>query len=82
MIFLTEHIKKFMSLSNLFYSSVSFFSRWMSCTFVTGESVSVIKHNEPVPDPRAVNQDKKNMLFSVRFFLLVILNLKIKPSYC
>uniref|UniRef100_A0A8C4MDW3 Calcium-transporting ATPase n=1 Tax=Equus asinus asinus TaxID=83772 RepID=A0A8C4MDW3_EQUAS len=27
-------------------------------------SVSVIKHTEPVPDPRAVNQDKKNMLFS------------------
>lgn len=33
--------------------------------FSTGESVSVIKHTEPVPDPRAVNQDKKNMLFSV-----------------
>lgn len=28
--------------------------------------MSVIKHTEPVPDPRAVNQDKKNMLFSVR----------------
>jgi len=27
--------------------------------------VSVIKHTDPVPDPRAVNQDKKNMLFSV-----------------
>uniref|UniRef100_A0A8C2I0A2 P-type Ca(2+) transporter n=1 Tax=Cyprinus carpio TaxID=7962 RepID=A0A8C2I0A2_CYPCA len=27
-------------------------------------SVSVIKHTESVPDPRAVNQDKKNMLFS------------------
>uniref|UniRef100_A0A4W5LIC2 Calcium-transporting ATPase n=1 Tax=Hucho hucho TaxID=62062 RepID=A0A4W5LIC2_9TELE len=26
-------------------------------------SVSVIKHTDPVPDPRAVNQDKKNMLF-------------------
>jgi hypothetical protein len=33
--------------------------------FSTGESVSVIKHTDPVPDPRAVNQDKKNMLFSV-----------------
>lgn len=32
-----------------------------------GESVSVIKHTDPVPDPRAVNQDKKNMLFSVSF---------------
>nr|XP_002119917.1 sarcoplasmic/endoplasmic reticulum calcium ATPase 1-like [Ciona intestinalis] len=31
---------------------------------LTGESVSVIKHTEAVPDPRAVNQDKKNMLFS------------------
>nr|BAG71430.1 sarcoplasmic reticulum Ca2+ ATPase Mt-SERCA1a [Molgula tectiformis] len=31
---------------------------------LTGESVSVIKHTDPVPDPRAVNQDKKNMLFS------------------
>ncbi|XP_068027319.1 LOW QUALITY PROTEIN: sarcoplasmic/endoplasmic reticulum calcium ATPase 1-like, partial [Melanerpes formicivorus] len=29
-----------------------------------GSRVSVIKHTEPVPDPRAVNQDKKNMLFS------------------
>uniref|UniRef100_A0A672NDB3 Calcium-transporting ATPase n=1 Tax=Sinocyclocheilus grahami TaxID=75366 RepID=A0A672NDB3_SINGR len=26
--------------------------------------VAVIKHTDPVPDPRAVNQDKKNMLFS------------------
>nr|XP_002122235.2 sarcoplasmic/endoplasmic reticulum calcium ATPase 1-like [Ciona intestinalis] len=31
---------------------------------LTGESVSVIKHTEAVPDPRAVNQDKKNLLFS------------------
>jgi len=31
----------------------------------TGESVSVIKHTDPIPDPRAVNQDKKNILFSV-----------------
>jgi magnesium-transporting ATPase (P-type) len=31
---------------------------------LTGESVSVIKHTEPVPDPRAVNQDKKNIVFS------------------
>ena len=33
-------------------------------SILTGESVSVIKHNEPVPDPRAVNQDKKNIIFS------------------
>ena len=31
---------------------------------LTGESVSVIKHNEAIPDPRALNQDKKNILFS------------------
>jgi hypothetical protein len=24
----------------------------------------VIKHSDPVPDPRAVNQDKKNIIFS------------------
>ncbi|NWY65175.1 AT2A3 ATPase, partial [Erithacus rubecula] len=34
-------------------------------SILTGESVSVIKHADPIPDPRAVNQDKKNMLFSV-----------------
>lgn len=27
--------------------------------------MSVIKHADPIPDLRAVNQDKKNMLFSV-----------------
>lgn len=31
--------------------------------------MSVIKHTDPVPDPRAVNQDKKNMLFSVSTLL-------------
>lgn len=31
---------------------------------LTGESVSVIKHTDAVPDANAVNQDKKNMLFS------------------
>lgn len=30
-----------------------------------GESVSVTKHTDAIADPRAVNQDKKNMLFSV-----------------
>jgi len=30
-----------------------------------GESVSVLKHADAIPDPRAVNQDKKNTLFSV-----------------
>uniref|UniRef100_A0A1A8UCV3 Calcium-transporting ATPase n=1 Tax=Nothobranchius furzeri TaxID=105023 RepID=A0A1A8UCV3_NOTFU len=33
-------------------------------SILTGESISVIKHTDPVPDPRAVNQDKKNMIFS------------------
>ncbi|XP_053310917.1 sarcoplasmic/endoplasmic reticulum calcium ATPase 3 [Spea bombifrons] len=33
-------------------------------SILTGESVSVIKHTDPIPDPRAVNQDKKNMIFS------------------
>ncbi|KAJ8286448.1 hypothetical protein GJAV_G00039360 [Gymnothorax javanicus] len=33
-------------------------------SILTGESVSVIKHTDPISDPRAVNQDKKNMLFS------------------
>ncbi|KAL4149641.1 hypothetical protein QTP88_003535 [Uroleucon formosanum] len=33
-------------------------------SILTGESVSVIKHTEAIPDPRAVNQDKKNILFS------------------
>ena len=36
----------------------------------SGESVSVIKHTDAVPDPRAVNQDKKNMLFSVGIFII------------
>lgn len=33
-------------------------------SILTGESVSVIKHTDAIPDPRAVNQDKKNLLFS------------------
>jgi Ca2+ transporting ATPase len=31
---------------------------------LTGESVSVLKHFDAIPDPRAVNQDKKNVCFS------------------
>lgn len=31
---------------------------------LTGESVSILKHTDAIPDPRAVNQDKKNLLFS------------------
>lgn len=33
-------------------------------SILTGESVSVIKHTDVISDPRAVNQDKKNCLFS------------------
>ena len=39
------------------------------CCGFAGESVSVIKHCDPIPDPRAVNQDKKNMLFSVSTYI-------------
>ncbi len=42
-------------------------------SILTGESVSILKHTDPVPDPRAVNQDKKNMLFSVRLLSGVIM---------
>ncbi|CAK9301943.1 unnamed protein product [Gordionus sp. m RMFG-2023] len=33
-------------------------------SILTGESVSVIKYTDPIPDEKAVNQDKKNLLFS------------------
>jgi P-type Ca2+ transporter type 2A len=33
-------------------------------SILTGESVSVVKHTDIIPDKRAVNQDKKNILFS------------------
>ncbi|CAG0880884.1 unnamed protein product, partial [Darwinula stevensoni] len=33
-------------------------------SILTGESISVIKHTDAIPDPKAVNQDKKNILFS------------------
>ena len=34
-------------------------------SILTGESVSVIKHTDPILDEKSVNQDKKNLLFSV-----------------
>ncbi|EDO47465.1 predicted protein [Nematostella vectensis] len=33
-------------------------------SILTGESISVVKHTDAIPDERAVNQDKTNMLFS------------------
>ena len=36
-------------------------------SILTGEHVSVIKMSEGIQDKQAVNQDKKNMLFSVSF---------------
>ena len=38
-------------------------------SILTGEHVSVIKMSEGIQDKQAVNQDKKNMLFSVSFCL-------------
>lgn len=40
------------------------FSLWYA-EFCAGESVSVLKFVDVVDDPKAVNQDKKNILFSV-----------------
>ena len=34
-------------------------------SILTGESMSIIKHTDPILDEKAVNQDKKNILFSV-----------------
>lgn len=63
--------------------SCVFFSPVFNCISYSafspsGESVSVIKHTEPVPDPRAVNQDKKNMLFSVRASLASVSSLHLR----
>ena len=33
--------------------------------------MSVIKHTDPILDDKAVNQDKKNSLFSVSFIVLL-----------
>lgn len=46
--------------------SVSSSSFRMDQAILTGESVSVNKYNDAVPDLRAVKQDMTNMLFSVR----------------
>ena len=49
-----------------------------SIFFSSGESISVIKHTDPIPDPKAVNQDKTNMLFSVSAFLPLTTELEIR----
>lgn len=51
-------------LTQLFVRSTHIIFQLFCFTHV-GESVSVLKHTDPIPDPRAVNQDKKNILFSV-----------------
>ena len=33
-------------------------------SILTGESLSVMKQTEPIDDPKALNQDKTNVLFS------------------
>uniref|UniRef100_A0A672LB54 Calcium-transporting ATPase n=1 Tax=Sinocyclocheilus grahami TaxID=75366 RepID=A0A672LB54_SINGR len=51
-----------LSHSLIIFSTISLKERYSNLQ--RDDSVSVIKHTDPVPDPRAVNQDKKNMLFS------------------
>ena len=41
-------------------------------SILTGESVTVMKHTDTVPDTKAVNQDKLNMLFSVSGCVCVV----------
>ena len=53
-----------------------------SIFFSSGESISVIKHTDPIPDPKAVNQDKTNMLFSVSAFLPLTTELEIRTVSC
>ena len=54
------------------YSHVfnSFYCLFSPLCYPTGESVSVMKHCDAIPDPRALNQDKKNILFSVSIIML------------
>ena len=49
-------------------------------SILTGESVSVLKHTDPISDTKAVNQDKKNLLFSVSCPLLRMIMLQVAFS--
>ena len=43
-------------------------------SILTGEHVSVIKHTDVIRDDNALNQDKKNMLFSVSTIFISFAN--------
>lgn len=50
-------------------------------SILTGESVSVIKHTDPIPDPRAVNQVGTTLLNQI-LELRVIKILIFRNSFC
>ena len=45
-------------------------------SILTGESVSVIKHTDPVPDPRAVNQVRTWAQLGIYLFVDIVFHLK------
>ena len=49
-------------------------------SLLTGESVSVIKHSDPVPDPRAVNQECRKK-FIHRAVLMLLRTFRF-PAFC
>lgn len=64
----------------LFYCLNISFIAVLICT--VGESVSVVKHTDVIPDPKAVNQDKKNMLFSVSKLMTYVYNMYPQECVC